>query len=101
MKKRFIVTTNPTTVEQDEVFQRWINDQGFGWWHWLNQTWLLIDFSGRWTASEIRDRLLEGIPKLRCLVIELNESGDTWAGFGPTAAGQDMFSWIRSAWKAK
>lgn len=100
MKKLFIVTSNPTTVEQDKVFQSWIEPR-FGWWHWMNQTWMLIDTTGTHTASEIRDQCVECFPGIYVIVFEIT-GANTWAGFGansPTDENNNMFTWIKEHWK--
>ena len=98
MKKRFIVVTNRTTAEQDKAFQESL-PPGFAWWHWLGETWLLVDNTGFRSASELRDIARDAFPGIYCLVIEVSESGDRWAGFGPSSGEKNMFAWIRDYWQ--
>ena len=98
MKKRFVVVANPTTQEQDKVFQDWLNTRGLGWWHWLNETWLINDPNGLHEAADIRAKAMECFPGIYNLVLELTPTSDTWAGYGPTKSGKDMFEWIRNFW---
>jgi len=101
MRKLFVVTSNPTTIEQDEVFQEWI-EANFNWWHWLNQTWLLVDEDGTHTAVGIRDEVKELFPGVHFLVLETRADGGTrWAGFGPNSATEserNMFTWLKENW---
>src|SRR5205085_1006915 len=101
MKKRFVVVANPTTVDQDKVFQDWIKTQGLAWWHWLNETWLLVDSTGNLTAAEIREKAKECFPSIRLLVLEFAANYDRWAGFGPRSESdpkQNMFVWLKTNW---
>jgi hypothetical protein len=102
MKKLFIVTSNPTEDEQDKLFQEWLEPR-FVWWHWLNQTWLLVDEDGIYQAKDIRDNLLLCSPRTRMLVLEFREDGtNTWSGYGPrseTDTQNNMFSWIKENFK--
>lgn len=98
MKKRFVVAANPTTTDQDKVFQEWLSSQGLGWWHWLNETWLVSDPNGVQSAAEIRTKAMECFPGVFLLVLELTPMGDTWAGFGPAKEGRDMFKFMRDFW---
>lgn len=101
MKKLFVVVTNPTTLEQDKAFQEWLSGK-FNWWHWLNETWLLVDSYGIYDASEIRDKARECFPSINNLVLEFSKNNTNWAGFGPkndTDASKNMFAWIRKNWK--
>jgi|SRR5579863_882015 len=97
MKKLFVVTTNPTTVDQDKSFQEWIAPR-FAWWHWMNQTWLLVDPSGQYDASEIRDKCQTCFPQVYTMVIEITSVGVTWSGFGPNNETNNMFDWIQRNW---
>jgi len=101
MRKLFIVTSNPTAIEQDKLFQAWLETH-FLWWHWMNQTWLLVDGLGEHSAAEIRDKATQCFPATTCLVIEISQSSSfTWAGFGPkseTDASRNMFRWIEENW---
>ncbi len=101
MSKLFVVTSNPTTVEQDRIFQQWLESK-FTWWHWLNQTWLLVDTLGVHSATEIRDKMIECFPQTYFVVLELNPSATNWAGFGPnneTDATKNMFAWLNKNWR--
>jgi len=98
MSKRYIVGLDSSTEEQDDAFLQFINDNGLGWWHWLNNFWLITDSSGKFSAGEIRDELNESHPSVEKLVIELSDSGDTWSGFGPKSEDQNMFTWLRKTW---
>ncbi|MFS3509318.1 hypothetical protein [Citrobacter braakii] len=101
MKKRYIISLNPATPEQDKKFVAFIKEHGLGWWHWLENTWLLVDRNGRFSAAELRAELKNIYPKIHMLVIELSDEGDNWAGFGPKSEDQDMFSWIKRNWETK
>lgn len=98
MKKRFIVAVDSSTPEQEQAFREWI--AGRGWWHWLNNFWLIADSSGEMTASEILDRVRGCYPNVDCVVLELRPDGtDTWAAFGPYSDKRNMFNWLRRNWK--
>ena len=99
MKKRFIVLLDSTNVEQDKAFLAYVKAQKFGYWHWLSTSWLIADSKGKDTAQKIRDTIKETHPGVHNLIIELNENGDTWSGFGPTSDTRNMFDWIKKNWK--
>jgi hypothetical protein len=101
MKKLFVVTSDPTTAEQDKVFYDWFEPK-FNWWHWLSQTWLLIDEAGDYSANEIRDGFRECVPGVYVVVFEIRSGGNTWSGFGPnsdTDTEKNMFTWMQDNWK--
>jgi hypothetical protein len=101
MKKLFVVTTDPTLIEQDKLFQEWI-ESTFNWWHWIQQTWLLIDDDGTHSAASIRDQCKQFFPGITTMIIEITSQGTTWAGFGPTGKtdpDKDMFAWLKEYWK--
>ena len=99
MRKRFIILMNPASTEQNDLFLKWINGEGLGWWHWFQGSWLLTNPKGHLTSVTIRDKLSEIFGLSNNLVIELRSTDDTWSGFGPSSPEKNMFKWIRDAWR--
>lgn len=98
MKKRFILSLDSSTTEQDELFEKFVDENGLDWWHWLNNLWLLVDPKGNFSASEIRDEANRIYPHVNKLVLEIRSDDDTWSGFGPSKPEKDMFKWIKENW---
>lgn len=98
MSKRFIVGVDSSTEEQDKAFLSFVKSHGLGWWHWLENFWLITDSSDQLTASDIRDELGKTYPGVHKLVIELSDSGDTWSGYGPKSEKRNMFNWLNETW---
>jgi hypothetical protein len=101
MKKLFVVTSNATTEAQDAAFHEWYSTR-FNWWHWLGQTWLLIDENGTYSAGDIRDEFRKCAPDTYVLIVQGSGAKD-WAGYGPnsdTDANNNMFAWIHEYWKS-
>jgi len=98
MKKRFIICIDNSTEEDKSKFIEYLKSSSFAWWHYLSDTWLLSDTSGKYTAATIRDKVREFFPTDYLMVFELSENGDTWSGFGPNTEERNMFAWIRKNW---
>lgn len=98
MKKRYIVCVNNSNKEKDNLFIDYLKQNGLGWWHYLDNFWLLTDSSGKFSAAEIRNQL-NIIYSARNIVIEINQNSDSWAGFGPNNEKENMFDWIDKNWK--
>jgi hypothetical protein len=99
MKKRFIVCIDDSTKEQDQKFIEYIKENGFGWWHYLKNTWLIADSTGKSSVSEIRNMVKESYDNEYNMVFQLNEDEGTWSGFGPSSEKRNMFKWIKENWK--
>lgn len=99
MKKRYIILHGTTTPEQREALLQYFKDQRFGWWSWLGDSWLISDVRGISSTAEIRDKLVELMPGVHNLVLELSATGDTWTGYGPSEEKRNMFKWIKDNWK--
>ena len=99
MKKRFIVSVDNFTKEQDQLFIKYIEENGLEWWHWLSHTWLLVNPSGNISIEVLRDKVLEIYKSEYNLVVEITVNQDTWAGFGPLTDEKNMFEWLHSNWK--
>lgn len=100
-RRRFVISLNSTTVEQQKAFVQYLTNQKLPYWHWLHSTWLIIDHKREYTASSWRDILQLYFPKVHCMVIQLNGEDDTWSGFGPASEENNMFNWIKDGWKSK
>jgi len=87
----------PNTVA-NYLALRFINANRLGWWHWLDNFWLLVDLKGELDAIRLTDKVKASFPGVHNLVIELNEAGDTWYGFGPNSGEQNMFNWLQKNW---
>ena len=100
MKKRFIVLIDAKISRDEKKFLSWIKSEKLGWWHWIDNVWLLTNNKGHLQASQIRDKLHEVFGG-RNLVIELTDSSDTWSGRGPKRENSNMFKWIHDNWNRK
>lgn len=101
MRKRFIVTLDSSTDEQDKAFIGFIREHGLGWWHWISTNWMLVDSKGKFTAKTLRSELMRIYPSINMIIIEISDEGDTWAGFGPNGEKKNMFTWLKNTWKSK
>ena len=102
--KRFVVLLDATATDsQHKSFKQFIDNTHLGYWHWLARAWLLckVDDNSEFSADTIRDKVGECYPGVRCLVLELNKDGDTWAGFGPNGDKNNMFAWLKKNWSSK
>lgn len=96
MKRRFIVSiTGEISKEKANDFTNYIKENKLAWWHWLSNTWLIIDSHDKIDIKMIRDKAKEIFASYN-LVIEVKDGG--WAGFGPKGEDKDMFAWIKKYW---
>lgn len=98
MKKRYIICFDGLTPEQSKAVTNNLKDKKLFWWHWIDDVWFVVDSEGKFSASEIRDSL-KVIASQRMIVVELNESRDTWAGIRANDSEGKMFNWFRKVWK--
>lgn len=91
---KFLIALDNSTKEQNEKFVDFINEKGYGWWHWIDNFWI-IDTSSKLTAVELRNELGELYPNINKLVIELKNNNFTWAGYGPSNENNNMFDWLK------
>lgn len=95
MKKRFIVLLDQATQQQDTAFIEYLREKGFGWWHWIPNSWLVYSHT-ELTAAELRDEIKNIYPEATSIVLEGSPGG--WAGFGPKSDTKNMFKWIEESW---
>ena len=103
MKVRFVVATNASTVLEDQAFKDRLDAEfpNVGWWHRLDDLWLISDRQGRFDAKHLRDIAKECFSGKKLLVLQLNADGDTWAGLGASGSATEMFVWLHKYWKSE
>ena len=101
MKRRFVVAIDGLTdAQENQVSELFL--EKYGWWHWIDGFWLLVDSTDELTPASIRGMIGTVKPTARRIVLEVLEvSGQTssWAGYGPTGDDHTMFKWLRETWK--
>ena len=98
MSKRYIVAVGSSNEKQTDAFLKFIEANDLYWWHWLENFWLIIDSKNQVNIISIRNELEITHPETDNLVIELNDNGDTWAGYGPSTEEKNMFNWLKKTW---
>ena len=95
MTRRFIVSTDPLTADEETKFAEAVKIAAY--WHWLPNFWLLVDPTRTLNAESIRNAVKAINSTKRCLVLEVEAK--TWAALTkPDAQGRDMGAWIKSTW---
>lgn len=98
MKKRYIVSINgDITNLEDENFSKFLKEKKVGWWHWLSNTWLIVDTQNKINAKDLRDKAKEVYNNKYNLIIDV--TSNTWFGFGPNGTDKNMFKWIKENWE--
>ncbi len=100
MKKRFIVGMDTITEEQEKAFLKYLKTTRLAWWHWIDNFWLIVDRSEKFTAEKLQNEIKKLIPLERLLVIEV-KGGAPWSGFGPKTEKLNMFNWLLYTWSRK
>lgn len=98
-RKRFvIILQNSTSKEQNDRFINWVENQRFGWWHWVGNAWLIVGNTSL-SAADVRDKANTFFGMCN-LVQEISGPYVRWAGFGPNGTGEkkNMFTWLERHW---
>jgi len=98
--KLFLVASDSMSKEQETAFLQYIKSNGFGWWHWLENFWIIATSNNSISSYTIRDALNDSVPGLNNLVIEV-ENVDSWGGYGPKGDDKNMFKWLQDNMKIK
>ena len=94
-KRNFVVIVKEETSENISSFLKYIKAQGFSWWHWVSNVWLLTTYDQKITAGELRDRFKDISGNKTVIVLEVEAV--TWSTFGPTGENS-IAKWIRENW---
>lgn len=101
--KRFVVVVESPSKEESSAMHDWIRSNRWGWWHWMEPLWLLVDGTDKASASSIRDKAKEIFPEKPVMVFDVTVDSVPWAGFnkGKTKDGKSPFAWMKSSWANK
>ena len=94
----YLVACDTMSKEQETAFLEYIKSNRFGWWHWLDNFWIISSSKKTLRSSMIRDAIDDAVPGLNNLVIKI-ENVKSWAGHGPSVEDNDMFEWLSNTIK--
>jgi hypothetical protein len=93
--KRFMVSTEVMTAEEEKKIKEIFS--GAGWWHWLPNVWLVRDGNEKLTASKIAEEFGKINSSAQCLVLEVDKK--TWSARSkPDPNGRKLSDWIKETW---
>lgn len=97
--RRYIAAITGMTKTDERRFLGFIKENGWGWWHRIDNFWLIIDAhkDKESSAEDIRDFLMPLSGSIG-LVIELPPEDSGWAGYGPASTADELFSWFEANW---
>ena len=78
--------------EQEADFIKYLKDNGAGWWHMINNSWLVSSHSNDVTKESIRSELQKNF-KGTLIVLNVTDSAN-WCGYGQTKD----FEWLKANW---
>jgi hypothetical protein len=96
MTKRYVITTDPLTKEQEKQFSESLGKQT-GWWHWMPNMWLVTD----WNDALSEDRIMEMLQRVNKMAraVILRVEPVTWAALAlDNQYDRDMVDWIKRFW---
>ena len=97
MKNRFIIGVDNMSAEEDKKFRNFLQTKNCGWWHWIDNFWLVTDRKENLGADDLRDALLDIARGKNSLVMPVSGDAD-WSGYGPSTEEKNMFRWLHKTW---
>ncbi len=92
MKRRFVISTDNLTAEQERLLKTELGS--VHWWHWLPNTWLAVDYTDTVTTATLRDAVRKINPTAQCLVLEVTPTN--WASMERRNAHGVLSDWVTS-----
>lgn len=98
MTKRFIIALDKSTKAQNKELVSYFKQKKFAYWHWISNLWLITTDNEEVTPTSLRTAFREIMPNEYMMIFEVNNSGNKWAGFGPSGEKKNMFRWLKNTW---
>ena len=96
--RKFVVCIDGETPEDVSAILDYNEEQGLGWWHWIDNIWLLTTNKKQITVGELRDKFMDLTGDKTVAVIEVKSV--TWATYRPTGkvGSKSISKWIEDHW---
>ena len=98
MSKKFVVSVEGLSVEEQILLRDFIVKDASGWWHMIEGIWLVVAVTDRLTVSNIRNEIMNISKASKMLVLEV--SPITWAALGPESEDHSFSRWVKEYWTA-
>jgi hypothetical protein len=95
--KRYIAAITGLPKADEQLFLGFIKKNGWGWWHRIDNFWLIIDKKDTSSSEQIRDFLMP-LKGPVGFVMEIPAEAFGWAAFGPGESADELFSWVETNW---
>lgn len=97
MNKKYIVSIDGSiTNQENKNFNEFLKSKKVRWWHWLSNTWLIVDSSDSLNSEELCNKSIEIFDNRRNIILDI--SSKKWSGYGPQEENEDMFKWFDKNW---
>ena len=99
MSSCFVVGVDGLSEEEEGTILDALRDRGCGWWHWIENLWLIEHPSDEVPATEIRSLFRERIEAQKTIVV-LQISCTDWATYGSESEERSYSKWLKEHWLA-
>ena len=97
MRKKYIILTTEESTETSTVLVKYFTDNKFGYWHWINNVWLLDEGAIKRDKVEIRDAIGKLLPSFHFIVMDMEKPN--WTARGDDSPANNMFTWLQQNWE--
>jgi hypothetical protein len=95
--RRFVVAAEGLTKEGQNSLVEFFRERKLGWWHYIDNFWLVYDRTDTLTSDELRDTIVKFRPSGNPVFVMQIGKPITWHGQKPKAK-EKMFDWIKGNW---
>ena len=99
MSSSFVVGVEGLNEKEEEAILDALRDCGCGWWHWIENIWLIEHPSDEMRAAEIRKLVKDRLEGNNNVVV-LRISCTDWATYGPESEERSFAKWLKEHWLA-
>lgn len=95
MISKYILSLDSTSKELEDKFIKYLNDNGFGYWKWINNTYLIL-YNDSLSTKEITDIVSSHFPDVYFIINHIKIID--WYAYGPGKGENNMFTWLNNNW---
>jgi hypothetical protein len=93
--RKFVVVVEKVSAPQQDAITNFVKAQGWDFWHWYENLWLVVDPTEIWTSQGISDaiRRMLSPDEINIMVLGVTDPMTYWG-----RAPQESWAWMQLKW---
>lgn len=92
MMHMYVLAVQGLSAEKEKGLATYLEKRGYGWWHWIENFWIIVTYSEENFSQKLIDLINEDNAH-RIFLLQVHPE-KKWHGVGPATDDKNMFEWL-------